>query len=857
MERFSPGHRAPVGLPIVLLAVLAACSSGGGGGGCAAYETLAPGEFQGTKTDNAVNLRLSASGLDYLNNNWHSLVDLFAPGQQLTVPFPCAAFNVPLVGTLALGDQGGYGGDGRMDGICDDRDIPAEVNLTIEGFALLPRPPSGIYARLAFRLDTGSIYFANSCLQCSFRFNTGGNTAPGANAVNIVDASVLLKVDQRWDGRMTFELVEIDGIDVCGSGSQTDGRCLDPQDLDISGHNTCGGIVCGFASFIKDALVPYLSPIIVNMVTDMANKQAQAKCTSNSDCPYVPGQSAVCDDGVCVDATNDAPVPRLLGVEGRLKPGALLGAFGVSPEAEIDLSVAAGSSVKVDDGIMVGTRAGFETVRIGACTVGHPVPSYPAVASPQFDGVLPVGSDYHVGLSISQPFLSMAAYHAQQSGALCLGISGATFGILNTGMVKTFLPSLGKLVTRDGVDAPMMVALRPGAPPRVDVGEGTYDPLTKKPIDPLLTLVLDDLHMDFYTLLDERYVRLFTLSADVKLPLSLIFYGCDSLQPALGDLRQVITNIRTTRSEMLAEDPTLLTDLIPAVLGLAEPALASMLSPFKIPTFADYRLRVDHFRGITPASNGGFQHLGLFASLIPPGVSCGVAAPSVSAELVEGQVPEAAAMTLTGRGLPLPRAILRVGTPGSTAQAEYAYRVDDGLWTTFAPAENGLLEVEHPTFLLQGHHRIDVRARFADAPHGVSSHASVPFTVDFAPPEIELVPDAPNNRLRVRAFDNLSPEAELSFAYRVGEGAFSDFGPPRPIDLSAVHAAGGVTVRVRDGSGNVGEATWQDAQVHERPGFNGAVGQAADSAGGCNAGGAAPTSLALLMLGLWFGRRRA
>lgn len=856
MERFSPGTRAPIGLPIVLLAVLAACSSGGGGGGCTAYEALPPGEFQGAKTDNAVNLRLSSSGLDYLNNNWHSLVDLFAPGQQLTVPFPCSSFNVPLAGTLALGDQGGFGGDGRMDGICDDRDIPAEVNLTIEGFALEPRAPDGIYARLAFRLDTGSIYFANSCLQCSFRFNTAGNTTPGASAVNIVDASVLLKVDQRWDGRMTFELAEIDGIDVCGSGSQTDGRCIDPDDLNIGGHNTCGSVVCGFASFIKDALVPYLSPIIVNMVTDMANKQAQAKCTSDTDCPHVPGQSATCNSGVCVDASNGEPVPRLLGIEGRLKPGALLGAFGVSPEAEIDLSVAAGSSVKVDDGIMVGTRAGFETVRIGACTVGHPVPSYPAVASPQFEGVLPAGSDYHVGLSISQPFLSMAAHHAQQSGTLCLGITGATFGILNTGMVKTFLPSLGKLVTRDGVDAPMMVALRPGAPPSVEVGEGTYDPLTKKPIDPLLTLVLDDLHIDFYTLLDERYVRLFTLSADVKLPLSLIFHGCDSLQPALGDLRQVITNIRTTKSDMLAEDPTLLTDLIPAVLGLAEPALASMLSPFKIPTFADYRLRVDHFRGITPASGGGFQHLGLFASLIPPGVSCGVAAPNVAAELVEGYVPEAAQMVLTGQGLPLPRAVLQVETPGSTAAAEYAYRVDEGLWSTFGPARNGQLVVEHPTFLLQGHHRIDVRARFTDAPHGVSSHASVPFTVDFSPPEIELTPDAMNNRLRVRAFDNLTPEADLVFAYRVGEGAFGDFGPARPIDLNAVHAAGGVVVRARDAAGNVAEASWQDAQIHERPSPGRSIGLSAQSAGGCSAGGMAPTTLALLVLGLWFGRRR-
>ena len=843
------------GLTILAAALLASCS-GTGGGGCAGYGAIPTGRFEGTKTDNAVNLKLSAAGLQYLNDDWQSLVELFAPGQQITVDFPCRQLQVPLVGTVTIADQGQPNGNGRTDNQCTAQDVPARVTLGIVGFELLPRPPDGIYAKLAVRLSTGKIYVSSGCPTCSFEFN---NTLNQSN-LNILDATVLLKVDQTWDRRMTFEVAGLDGIDVCTAGQAASGRCIEPADLTLEGLNFCGDIVCGIANFAKDALVPYLSPIILSAVQNMANKQAHATCTVNSDCPSVPGATAVCDSGVCVDASTDRPVPRLLGVEGRLKPGALLGNFGVSPEAALDVSIAAGSSARVDSGITLGTRAGLSTVQVGACVVGQPAPSYPTVPAPDFDGGAPTGSRYHVGLAISQPFLGMAAHHAQQSGTLCLGITGSMVGMLNTGLVKTFLPSLGKLVTRDGVDAPMMVALRPGRPPTVEVGQGTYDPVTKKPIDPLLTLVLDQLQIDFYSLVDERYVRLFTLTADVKLPLSLIFNGCSSLQPAMGDLRQVITNIRTTRSEMLAEDPTLLTDLIPAVLGLAEPALAQMLSPFEMPDFAGYRLRVDAFRGITPNASGRFHHLGLFASLISPNVACGVAAPRVSAELAESRIPPTEAMRLTGQGLPLPAAVLRVGTPGSTAEAEYAWRVDGGLWSTFAPAPSGLLEVAHGAFLLQGTHRIEVQARHADRPHGVSAPAAVSFTVDFSPPEVTLTPDGAADRLRVVARDNVSPDEALGYAYRVGpEGAFSAFGPARPIDLSSVVEAGGVTVRVMDAAGNVAEATWADSEVHpyqltpRRP--HGATG--GDEGAGCSATGGVPASAGLIALLAWLRRRRA
>src|SRR5690606_41058319 len=68
---------------------------------------------------------------------------------------------------------------------------------------------------------------------------------------------------------------------------------------------------------------------------------------------------------------------------------------------------------------------------------------------------------YQLGLGISSQFLNGAAWGAHQSGALCLQISSeASGGFVTTGLLKTFLPSLGTLTERDGRDAPMLIVLR-------------------------------------------------------------------------------------------------------------------------------------------------------------------------------------------------------------------------------------------------------------------------------------------------------------------------------------------------------------------------------------------------------------
>ena len=56
----------------------------GTGTGCSTLTPFPMGtRYSGPKTDNAINLRLSPAGINYLNTNWQTLVEAFAPGRQL------------------------------------------------------------------------------------------------------------------------------------------------------------------------------------------------------------------------------------------------------------------------------------------------------------------------------------------------------------------------------------------------------------------------------------------------------------------------------------------------------------------------------------------------------------------------------------------------------------------------------------------------------------------------------------------------------------------------------------------------------------------------------------------------------
>lgn len=885
-------------LGVISWMVFMGCSSGSGGGGCAALQPIPTGRYTGPKTSNAVNVRLSGAGINYINQNYDVLLNQFAPGGTINVPLACMYTSVAVIGSLRIGDQGmpGCTGEscGRMDGRCcpltgetgctsQNQDQPANIAVDLVGLKLTPTSPDKLDVAIDVAINTGNIYVDTSgnigsspdrshgaCgylspVKCSVNFNT----ARSSFTYNRMKATLKFSIDTKWDELLAFQIVPnntITGTQVCGSsGASAAPACLDPNDIDLSGQNNCGDVYCGAADWgpVKNFILQQISPLLQNQVRDMIKKQSYQACGSAGDppCPQLANAASSCDTSkkYCVDSATGAGVPRFLGMEGRASLGAFLGNFGVPAESQLDLSVAAGGSVSVDTGINLGTRAGLQAVTVADCVPALAAPLPESIAPPDFNSVTSSKvSGYHVGVGLGRPFLNMAMYQAHQAGALCINVNSSTVGVMNTGLFKTFLPSLGRIATRDGKDAPMMIVLRPAKAPEIRIGEGTYDPVTKKPVKPLILLTLPQLTVDFYAMIDDRYARLFSLTADISLPLSLIFEGCSSVTPAIGDLKQLITNISTSNSEMLAEDPKVLADLIPAVIGLAEPAVASALKPFALPAIAGFKLQVMDATGVNNISGTDwYDHLGIYAKLIDPNGQCAVSTPTTKAFLKKIDLPKAEEMRLAGHALPWPKVTLDVRSIGGNGTAEYAYRVDDGLWTTFlAPTGPDELEVSHPAFLIQGTHKIEVRSRTAEDPFGISPPVTVNALLDWEPPEVSLQVQRQQGRIDVIARDVITPAAELQYAYKVGNGELSAFGPARVIDLDAVEAQGGVEVQVRDASGNVGVAVHRVAQTALRPETGSAEVNESERAAGCEATGGLFTILAALSAAAFRRRNR-
>lgn len=847
MRRFSS-------LTLLVAAWAIGCSSGGGtSAGCSALTPI-PGTagYTGAKTDNAVNIQLSPEGINYINANWQQLIGLFAPNGRITVPVSCTSQAVTGLGTVYIADQ-------NLNKSCGATEA-ANVDLVITGFNLTARQPDAIDGTITVTVATGNIFVSATgrgpCLfldtpECSVNFNTG-RQAPNNNTVG---ATIRFSIDNKWDKRMAFTVVTpLRGTQVCGaSGAMSPPACLQPGDIDLSGENTCGDVWCGLADWdpVKELILELLSPTLQTQINNIvAGQSCQACGTGMPACPMFSGAQSTCRNGVCTDTVTNRCVPRLLGVEGRVNLGATMANFGVPAEAALDLSIHAGSSVSIDsvNAINIGTRGGMAAVQTAPCVPFSMPPALAMLPAPNFRAeappVSPTNPAYHMALGVSSPFLNLAFHQAHQGGVLCLNLSSATVGLINTGLFKTFLPSLGKLATRDGKDAPMMVVLRPAKPPDVKIGSGG--------MKPLITVTLTDLTIDFYASIDDRFARLFSLTADITLPLSLTFSGCTSVTPAIGNLKDLVTNIRTSNAEMLAEDPKVLADLIPAVIGLAEPALAGALKPIDLPDLGPFKLKVNAGKGVgNVAGTENYNHLGLYATMLPANAACATVAPRVSASLVRSVIPPADQMRLKGERLQWPVAVLKVAAEGVEGTPEFSTRIDDGLWSEFhGPNANGELEVSHPIFLMQGLHKIEVRGRVAEDAHGISEGLAVPFMVDWDPPELKFTLDRAHDRLLLSAHDVITPAEKLEYSYRVGDGAWSAYGPAREILFSAIEVQGGVTARVRDAVGNVGEIAWRVPTAAARPETNvpeeGTAGELPQS--GCSAVGGAPLLLALAVL---------
>jgi hypothetical protein len=345
---------------------------------------------------------------------------------------------------------------------------------------------------------------------------------------------------------------------------------------------------------------------------------------------------------------------------------------------------------------------------------------------------------------------------------------------------------------------------------------------TTSPDDPLLTLTFKQLNLDFYALVDERQVRIFTLQADIQLPLGMRTFAdpnTDTLQPVLGSLDSLLTNISALSpdggaygpSDMLAEDPGVVKDLLGAAVRLAQPLLAGLIKPMVLPTMLGLRFGIEGVAGAEPMADvvhDGYHHLAIWAKVNECGTSCEQYTVRTEVRVAGSFLPDSVKDVRAGR-YPSLDLDLSARQARSGARAEFSYRVDGSLWSPWIGSVSRLT-LRDPLFLVQGHHIVEVTSREAGDDHTMDPQpAVVDFFVSYEAPTVSLA-QRPDGAVVTRAQSAASRDEALFFSYRIdGEQGWTPPGPARIFTLDELRGRG-LNVSVSDEAGRAALAHFGD-----------------------------------------------
>lgn len=595
-------------------------------------------------------VRLSRNFFNGLNTGWKALVMPIIESMAETSPMlggahldenddlvipievPCQV--IPIADNL---DLSAVLCDTNLDGACaEDGSERCSLDVIAQSLELAPSGTAGssagaLTATVKAALDTHedglllSVATALGNASCGLHYD--------ASTISTVSLGLDLALEPAAPYPLHFELAEV------GDGVYLDGLSDLSGAISVKAPSGGSGLICGLASVAIDPILSLFSSRIQSALKTAVDKATAQRCAFATDDPedadYLNGTCAAADqtcacfsgDATCERAdlrcrNADGSFPSIYpGYEGRVVLGKALSAFGADVETAFDFGLVAGGTLDIDGRKEVGLNSGY--IQLGALAGVLAFPEENAACvPPTMTAPEPVGgaldmsqgpAGHQVGVAISEYALNNALYQVTRSGALCLDIGTETVAMLTSTLFAGFVPSLSLL----GKDMPMSLAIRPGQAPRLTLGKNIDID------DPLATLDIEDLSLDVYASIDERFVRLFTINLDVSAPVALELgtndEGQTTLKPVLGPISQMLvfnTEVETN-SEILTEDISNLGTQLSSLLSMADGLIGGFLNAYALPDLAGLRFRIDGIEGMGGSDEGGYGYLGAFVSVEP------------------------------------------------------------------------------------------------------------------------------------------------------------------------------------------------------------------------------------------------
>ncbi len=734
--------------------------------GCTAMEPIPGGFPLEDRVENAVQMRLTPSGIDFLEENVEEIIGTVAGG-SLLFPIPPSSIDAP-VGTLDICPAG----DCYVN--LDIITVELEPNSTRDSYEITVEvqvwTATETGARAPVLVDYG--------IRCDANLDTRDS---GASELPVSGAAQF-----RIQGRTRYTSLELDDFDATSE--------FEDDDITITGHDSiwddlaCAAIDVLFKGFIMDMIAEELNAQIEQAMAEFTCET----CDVTGICP----SGSSCVDGVCMRGSDC--VPSTLGIENRVHLGQAMASFSPGMNAQLDLLMAAGgyADVTTDGGLSLGMFGGAEPVPARTCAPRRDMDPSIMSSAPVADSLYHAttcpsgaGGNVHTILVLSETYLNRFSYGMHQSGGLCMGM-GAEVLPPAMGMIISMVPSARNFVMSD--TAPLGIELRPSEPPRFELDPDTGD-------GPMLTVSIPDLYVDFLIWGNDRYSRIFTVALDLGLDVAVGTTG-GLLEPSITALRCENLSVDNSGVVLQSEIENTESALCPTLESMI--GMIGDLGPFELPPLAGFNLVIPD-GGIGYLDEGSEEFL-IVCSSLGMAKDAGEAPeprPVIrpEARILSLELPPLEELSPENDSVPLPRLTLEIDAEGADGEpVEFRARVDSGFWTRWTTDRE--VVVEKRILQFDARHEVEVQARIVDEPATMgSSPTTLEVIVDRTPPtvEVELVDET----ARVIARDLISASEEIVLGWRP---LYDELWTPVPADgIQVPYDASEIEIQAMDEAGNV------------------------------------------------------